>query len=35
MDLPPSNQKLDEIQDLIQNIGHPPPGSLYYVSDLI
>jgi len=28
------SQKLDEIQDLIQNIGHPPPGSLYYVSDI-
>lgn len=28
------DQKLDEIQDLIQDIGHPPPGSLYYVSDI-
>lgn len=28
------NQKLDEIQDLIQNIGSPPPGSLHYVSDI-
>jgi len=28
------DQKLDEIQNLIQNIGHPPPGSLCYVSDI-
>lgn len=28
------SQKLDEIQDLIQNFGHPPPGSLHYVSDI-
>lgn len=28
------NQKLDEIQDLIQDAGHPPPGSLYYISDI-
>lgn len=28
------SQKLDEIQDLIQNIGHPPLGSLYHVSDI-
>lgn len=28
------NQKLDEVQDLIQNIGHPPPGGLHYVSDI-
>lgn len=28
------NQKLDETQDLIQKIGHPPPGSLYYISDI-
>jgi len=29
------SQKLDEIQDIIKNIGHPPPGSLHYVSDII
>lgn len=28
------DRKLGEIQDLIQDIGHPPPGSLYYVSDI-
>ncbi|ELY59334.1 hypothetical protein [Natronococcus jeotgali] len=28
------SQKLDEIQDLIQDIGHPPPGSLHFVSDI-
>lgn len=28
------DQKLDEIQDLIQDIGYPPPGSLHYVSDI-
>ncbi len=28
------SQKLDEIQDLVQNIGHPPPAGLYYVSDI-
>ncbi|NLV05913.1 hypothetical protein GOC83_07145 [Haloarcula rubripromontorii] len=28
------SEKLDEIQDLIQNTGHPPSGSLYHVSDV-
>lgn len=28
------SQKLDEIQDLIQNIGHPPHSSLSFVSDI-
>lgn len=28
------DQKLDEIQNLIQGIGHPPPGSLDCVSDI-
>jgi hypothetical protein len=28
------SQKLDNIQNLIQNIEHPPPGSLHYVSDI-
>lgn len=28
------NQKLDETQNRIQKIGHPPPGSLYYISDI-
>ena len=28
------DQKLDEIQDLIENIEHPPPGSLHCVSDI-
>jgi len=28
------SRKLDKVQALIQNIGHPPPGSLYYVSDI-
>ncbi|MFB1064162.1 hypothetical protein [Natrinema sp. H-ect4] len=28
------SQKLDKIQNLIQNIGHPSPGGLHYVSDI-
>jgi hypothetical protein len=28
------SQKLDEVKGLIQNIGHPPPRSLHYVSDI-
>lgn len=28
------SQKLDEIQDLIRDIEHLPPGSLHYVSDI-
>ena len=28
------SQKLDKIQNLIQNIGHSPPGGLHYVSDI-
>lgn len=29
------SQKLDEIQSLIRNIEHPPPGSLHYVSNIL
>jgi hypothetical protein len=27
-------QRLDKVQNLVQNIGHPPPGGLHYVSDI-